>query len=326
MKILICDPVCVQEHGHNLTAAVRYGYFLNEIISRKKDIKILVGNNLDVNKINWLNNGLDIKGFFTHYYPDLLPIKGIKSKVDKDHGEKISKIAYEELCGIIENYIGNSEGVVYYPSIDYFSLKSIIEFIKNNKEKELKIHFVLRFIGVMEFHNYECSQSFDDLLLELNDIKDTHLIKLSAKSNIFAEYITNKTAMDVVITPTLVNGEVLKYPNNNIFTIAFPGSARRDKGFDRIPAILDWLDQKYPDMQYRVLLQSLAGKELEYFSEYLFALNKKSNVIVYPSSLSYEKMKELTLFADLVVAPYDSNVYKYRSSAIMANLLFMDVL
>lgn len=229
-------------------------------------------------------------------------------------------MAVRELAFFFEKNMPNENDTLFYPSIDYFSIFALVDYLVKNEHKKVP-KIILRFIGVMEYDNYGVGVSLESLLKRLDNLfkKRGACLRLSAESEIMAEFIKGlMPGRDVIVTPTLVNHDLLRYPSNDIFTILFPGSARRDKGFDRISSILNKLDELKVDDKYRVIVQNLSSSEVKYFGVEALNLVKNSRVILLPSSLDDREIKNIFEISHIVVAPYDKEVYKYRSSAIMA--------
>jgi glycosyltransferase involved in cell wall biosynthesis len=319
MTTYILDPVCIQVFGHNLTAMRRYGMFLNE--TKKGKIFLLVSKHLNREFFGAVCPDIKIDSFFSHYYPDFIPIEGERKFLDenKDSSSLIFDLAIQDFYKFINKYQPTENDTVFYPSIDYYSLYSLIRYVENNSSVCLP-NFVIRFIGVMEYDHYKCGTSLEDLLKKLACLMQNKIVrvKISAESESMAKFIGKYIDYKIVITPTLVNNQMLEYPENDLFTMVFPGAGRRDKGFDRIESILDNFERISGSQSYRAIIQMLSPNELKYFSSSALNLVKNSRVVLLPCSLDDVEIVELFRLADLIVAPYDKNIYKYRSSAIMA--------
>lgn len=317
MSVYILDPVCIQEKGHNLTAIKRYGSFLYEL---KKETIFLVISKYLQNALLSKTTGINVDRFFSNYYPDFIPLTNVEKIPGNNSSYKteILNLAIHEMQHFFNKYKPCSKDTIFYPSIDYFSLAAIINFLETNYQSYL-CKFIFRFIGVMEYDLYDLGISLSELLTRLGSLISNKKInaKISTESDTMADYIKDHIKQDVVITPTLVSHDYLAYPKNSKYTIVFPGSARRDKGFDRIESIL-YECEALGLHNYKAIVQLLPPSELELFSNHALGLVRNAKVTLLPCTLSENEIKELFAMADIVVAPYDKNVYRYRSSAIMA--------
>jgi len=319
MATFIIDPVCIHDSGHNLTAAKRYGHMARKI-SKDKAV-LLVSRLLNENLTNSEDSEIYFDCFFSHYYPDFIPIKGAEKFLNK-RGElklDIGALAAKELNQFFDKYSPNQRDTLFYPSIDYFSLISLIDFLDKTSSTDLP-KIIIRFIGVMEYDHYKTGISLENILEKIRKLINTKglNIKFSAESSIMANHIENIINQKVEITPTLVSNNALKHIESDVFTIIFPGSARRDKGFDRISSILNNFERINSEKKYRAIIQLLPPSELKHFGNHALELVKNGKVTLLPCSLDESEIINLFQISDIVVAPYDRKVYKYRSSAIMA--------
>jgi glycosyltransferase involved in cell wall biosynthesis len=319
VTIYIIDPVCVQDIGHNLIAIKRYGNLAKKIKNEK--IVIAVSKVLHKDLASSSDSDILFTRFFSHYYPDFISVDGIKGFMDKEGilNEDISYLAINELEKFSDFHSLTSDDTVFYPSVDYFSLLALCKYLETTSIERIP-KIILRFIGVMEYDHYKIGQSIEMLLTRIGKIGRVKplSIKFSAESDIMANYIENITGNRVEVTPTLVESDALKQPCNEVFTIVFPGAARRDKGFDRISSILDALEAINPRTRYRVFVQLLPPSELKHYGGYALELIKNGKVTLLPCALDENEILNLFEVADLVVAPYDEKIYRHRSSAIMA--------
>jgi glycosyltransferase involved in cell wall biosynthesis len=105
---------------------------------------------------------------------------------------------------------------------------------------------------------------------------------------------------------------------SKMFTFCFPGSARMDKGFNRISTILDHIDNHFPSLDYKVYLQSLPRSEIVNHYNIKRTLYRNPRVNAYPASVPQSTLEEYIQKSHVVVMPYCSRTYKERSSAMMA--------
>lgn len=320
MAVYILDPICLQSSGHNLNAIKRYAALFYEM--KNQEVFLLTSSFLQERLSGSIGENVLFDRFFAHYYPDFIPIEGAKKFLDQDGNMldiDIKELATNDLTKFFEKYSPKESDTIFYPSVDYFSLLSIVNYI----DKQEVIFFpslVLRFIGVMEYDHYGVGISLESILNKLNNLVASKRLnlKISAESDLMAEYLSIHFDQEVVVTPTLVSHDALACSNSDVFTIVFPGAGRRDKGFDRIASILEVFEERLSEDSYQVIVQLLSPSELRYFSPHALKLVNNSKVTLLPCSLDPEDIVDIFKRADIVVAPYDKEVYRFRSSAIMA--------
>ena len=116
----------------------------------------------------------------------------------------------------------------------------------------------------------------------------------------------------------MVDEDPLPDTDSKRFTLAFPGSARIDKGYDKILNILQELDARQPFLDYRVYLQSLPTSELVHHYNIQRDLFKHPRIRAYPAKVNQDELKNYIQKSHLLILPYCPNIYQERSSAMMA--------
>ena len=324
--MIICDPVCVQEFGHSLIAIKRYNSYLK---SKGLETDIFISRLLK-DKIN-LDLPKEANFYYSHYYALVLPNKDT-SKDEKSqrildssiesNDEIIKQLALEELIEIIDSVEESSKTGIFFPSIDYYSLSALISILEKKDLKPLP-KFFIRWIGVME-NSYIDKNNIDPLLLcrrlgTINKLNENLEMSFSAESKPYARNLSVELNQNVIPTPTFIQEDKNQLPElSSKFKIAFPGSSRVDKGLLRINNILSQIENKFNLFEYEAYFQFPNPSEL--YSHYLDIreLLKNPRVRCYPTSVSQDILRKYIGFSNILVTPYDSKTYLYRSSAIMA--------
>ena len=324
--MIICDPVCVQEFGHSLIAIKRYNSYLK---SKGLETDIFISRLLK-DKIN-LEMPKEVNFYYSHYYALVLPNKetykdeksqSILDSSIKNNDEIIKQIAYEELIQIIDSVEESSNTGIFFPSVDYYSLNALISILEKRNSKPLP-KFFIRWIGVME-NAYIDKKNIAPLLLcrrlgAINRLNEKLEMSFSAECKPYARNLSVELNQEVVPTPTFIQEEKNQLPALNAkFKIAFPGSSRVDKGLLRISNILSQIEKKFNLFEYEAYLQFPNSSELNAHYLDIRELLKNPNVRCYPTSVSQDILRQYIGFSNILVTPYDSKTYLYRSSAIMA--------
>ncbi len=340
-QIYICDPVCVQGLGHNLAAINRYsGFFRSLGISSKAFVSRLLAK--DSKSILPENCAFS----YSHYYAKTIPASNTRDDalssriLDADPAaldQLIQAVALDELRQIVDDLVETEDAGIYFPSIDYYSFSALVQLLEENPFRAYPRFFV-RWIGVMENCCYDSNErlSLEGLCNRLSRLVSSRSgihVSHSAESNPYANKLSALLDAKVITTPTLVLEDSLPLPSGNPFVICFPGSARIDKGYNRVSDILRCLESKYPQLDYRVFLQMLPKHELSHHYNVARDLMRNSRVRSYPSHVSQAELTDYISASSLVVTPYCNRIYEMRSSAIMAEghalvvrlLLLLDV-
>jgi glycosyltransferase involved in cell wall biosynthesis len=318
MNIYILDPVCIKEAGHNLVALNRYANYLQA--SHSANVIAVASKHLPERLANGLN-GNNIVRFFDHYYNKHIPIPALeKIAIDADDEviyREVSAAACVDALTLFRDLQISGSDFVFYPSIDYFSLIGLLSYLKKAMPESTP-RFVLRWIGVMENKMLNYGPDLTDLLVEVSALGHKFGIVHTAESLVYAQWLTKHLDAKVSVTPTLATNNFVDYADKPALTLSFPGAARRDKGFDRLPSILSALERLKPDFEYMAYIQLLQSNESKHYSIYAHQLTRNSSVVLLPTSISDAQLETYIGESNIIVLPYDPVVYQFRSSAIMA--------
>lgn len=310
-NILILDPICFQPFGHNLAAINRYSkYFTSNGIQCKAH----VSKDFPSSSINLLPSNSKLS--FSNYYSRTFRPNDKSHETFQVSDADLVNLAEKELRIIIENATAEENLALFFPSIDHYCARALANL--NSIDCLSGITIFVRWIGVMENCHYSQSKSWSntDIIKLLANERFRH----SAESRNYASLLSDVSSKNVIATPTYVFSDAMPYPNasSNEFRIAFPGSAREDKGFLKIKEIIDVFQYKYPDINLKVATQMLPPQELTHHYNNVRDLLKYSNVKMYPYSISQQQLDSYIADSQLIVAPYCKHIYEHRSSAMMA--------
>ncbi|MEM1686743.1 MAG: glycosyltransferase, partial [Candidatus Aenigmatarchaeota archaeon] len=320
-RILIVDPVCANKYGHNLHAIRRYSNYLQRYFNGS-EVVALVSKYLEL-------NGIDtsvIKPILNFYYHPIIKIDNNCAKIEAEiesslpiedlHFLQIEK-AKKDVFMFHEEYDLSNNDIVFYPSIDYYSIIGLLNYLDKTKPS-LSPKYILRWISVME-HNSFLPIKIESIFEKIR-LKKCEGFKIinSAESIPYAKYLASYFQEPIIVTPTLIEEEFFDYESDKkYFRISFPGSGRPDKGIEKIPDILDNLES-LGVKNIRVDLQFPDPLTLNALFHKILNLCQKSYVELQPFIISSESIMNNLRRADCVVLPYISDVYKYRSSAFVA--------
>ena len=310
-NILILDPICFQPFGHNLAAINRYSEYF---ASKGVQCKAHVSKDFPRASINLLPSNTEFS--FSHYYSRTFHPDNRSHFTYQILDADLLELVENELSSAIQKSISKKDTAIFFPSIDHYSARALANL--NNKGCLSGTTVFIRWIGVMENCHYSTSRSWcpTDIVKLLNDDRFRH----TAESRNYANLLSEALGKNVIPTPTYVFSDPLPYPMtpSNEFRIAFPGSAREDKGFLKIKEIVDIFKSKYTDINLKVVAQMLPPLELTHHFNNVRDLLKFSNVKIYPYSVSQQQLDSYIADSELIVAPYSDSIYEYRSSAMMA--------
>lgn len=326
--IALCDPVCVQSIGHNLAAVNRYSSFLEQLgLSVEAHVSRLIQYD------SAAETRLKTNGSFSHYYSSSIQVstlendnlsKAINAETAIGLDTLARRTAEAELEEVI-NKIGEVESPgLFYPSIDFYSLGALVTLLEKNTDRPSLPTFYIRWIGVMENICYgrDAGTELPALCKRLSTLQSgdhAARVRHSAECPSYAAQLEQLLGCRVSITPTLVNEPYIEpRRSEDKFVIAFPGSARIDKGFDRIHDILREFEKICTGLDFTAYIQLLGRNELMHYFNTARDLLRNPRVRCFPAQVSQQELTDYIGESHLLVTPYSSEIYKYRSSAIMA--------
>jgi glycosyltransferase involved in cell wall biosynthesis len=319
-KVFLLDPVCVQEKGHNLTALTRYARLLD---AKGHQTTCFVSRHLGT-----VSSKISLKRIFNHYYPNELKIDTSPNiKLPSNKGQPLDLylrgLAKDDLRALLKTVKPGPGDIIFYPSIDYYSARAVVDLLSDEPELlNRNSWLIIRWIAVMENNSVVGSSELLTVLSKLRELGKRLNIKHTAESSIYAKFLANRLDADVSVTLTVCDEvEDIEISTPDYPTIIFPGSARRDKGFDRIANILHKIEEINPELEYRAICQLPSADELGLYLAAAAELGRNPRVLFFPDTVSSETIAAIYRVADVVVLPYDPVVYQMRSSAVMSEAL-----
>ena len=316
-RCLVVDPVCAFDFGHSLNAL---NYFSQLARSHWHRVEAIASYHLP--KANCEDG---IARFFDFYYDRFI---GIKRKDIKYNGFNLPraidplKRAYADYSDLFfYKNIGRNDSIIL-PNADIYSLLAILTMLDGIAvERAPKLY--IRLIGVMEYANYFERDDFSIVVHKLRALRlKGSNIAISAETPTLARLMSERLGCKVWTTPyPLVNCDMLPLPDGG-FTILCGGSARGDKGFSRLPAIINLVNANTSGLNHFVV-QNAPPKEQISHVKTIVELSKIGNVTLLDGVLPFAEIVNAYACTSLSMMPYDPAVYANRGSAIlMESIMF----
>lgn len=325
-RLFILDCGCFNAYGHNLMSNIRYA----DCLSRSLHVQsfVCVSRLLSVPVELHGDSSLCFLKSFHHVWLREMPVSSSVLLDDQHarllackHSEYLAsrrELAIGDLQRLIdENDISESD-ILFYPNIDHVSLYALSCLLQSRRLSSFP-RIAVRFIGVLEFPVEHDVVSLEPLICSLAFAAEAgHPIVFSAESAVMARRLSELYGIHCAQTPTLSDFTYLPLMPAAQFNVFAPGSGRPDKGFFRLSAICRHLSdlmsrpftlfaQDMPAYRYQKLLPSVSLPV------------DVPEVVMLPSELPASSLLALMQTSHVVILPYESSVYQYRSSAIMAD-------
>ena len=211
---------------------------------------------------------------------------------------------------------------VILPNTDIYSLSALLVLLDGMPAAVAPALF-FRFIGVMENAKYFERDGFDTVARALQKFKKRgYRISVSAETPTLSRSLAGKLDADVWTTPyPLIGKDVLPLPSDP-FAVLCGGSARADKGFGRLPAIIEQVGNLVGDHVRFVVQNAPATEQMKHLTT-IQALSKMHNVTLLDGVLPFSEIIDAYTRTTISIMPYDPVVYAERGSAIlMESIMF----
>ena len=207
---------------------------------------------------------------------------------------------------------------MFYPNIDYVSLCALSGLLQKRNLSSFP-RIAVRFIGVLEYPSERDILSLELLICSLVFAADAGLpIAFSAESAVLARRLSELYGIHCAQTPTLSDFAYLPLRPVEQLNILAPGSGRPDKGFYRLAAICRHLSESM-SRPFTLFAQDMPVYRYQKPSSSVSLPVDVPEVVMLPSALPATSLLALMQASHVVVLPYESSVYQYRSSAIMVD-------
>jgi len=130
----------------------------------------------------------------------------------------------------------------------------------------------------------------------------------------YAQFLERHSKIGVKHIPYPPVDELRQLKNNSrhseIFCVL--GAARKDKGFNELPDLISAIQEKIHGARFIIQKAEVPWQE---YSETESILLTMKNVSLLPYLLTKNQIQEILSECDVVLLPYDRNIYRFRGSA-----------
>jgi glycosyltransferase involved in cell wall biosynthesis len=317
-KTLMCDPVCAQPFGHN---AVGLKYFAEKFVDFADTVVPVCSYALPERT----RSAYGFEAGFEFYYHRFIRLPSVPpAKVLAAHGDSegvwdpTEELATREMQTLFERHGLDARDSVVFPCVDLYGAMALFNVVERLSPAQ-RPRLLLRFIGVMENAALTPYTGLDALLLRIREaVAAGARVAVCAETPRYAGRLASLLGQHVHVVPYPVHCDPEpELPLRDTYCVALPGSARVDKGFLLLAEIFRDIRSADPDLRIRLVAQSLPPAESVRHARYTSALGAIPGVTLLASSIGEVEMNALYARADLVLLPYDAEIYRYRGSAVV---------
>ena len=218
----------------------------------------------------------------------------------------------------------NSHDRLILPNGDLLCVDSVIRILKRmgkNNSPKLSI----RFINVMENAGIPRLKSKKSMLRSLRFLEQKNFsLRITAETENYRLFLAKY----------LAKSEICEYPNipkktkirdSKKIVIGFLGSARPDKGFEKLKDIIPIVNMCNSSNGVDFAVQGSTTSWGRKYDETLNLLRQFPSTRILPGYISDEEMQEIIASCTTLLLPYDTETYAFRGSAMLFDAADLNV-
>ncbi len=313
-RLFVCDPVCVQPFGHNVSALNYFSTAFSALFPRAiglccTDLPAAVSERYGFTQ------------FYHYYYQDFMPVDaGTEVQIDRDgplYADHLETLATADAQRLLTSFSINAGDSLLFPSLDFYGVVGLINALQEVRPDKAPRIF-LRFIGVME----SASHTYRDPERELTNrlakaLRRGLRISVSAETPRLADRLALTLGAPVSVTPYPTVAPASPVPAQGPFVCFCPGSARLDKGFLLLHELFAAVRLRDPAITVQFVIQDLPAAQSLSHQSYISRLYAIPGVELLPAQIDEAEMIRRYREASVILLPYDKKIYRFRGSAAM---------
>ena len=316
-RLFICDPVCAQPFGHNVTAL---RYFRSVFADKYSEIVAVCSKKLP----RQLAAENDFVAHYEFYYQRYIPLPDNDDELKSDLAggslrfiDKEEDVATADALRFLEDFNIGEHDTLMFPSVDFYGLVGIFNALQMRREQPMP-KLLLRFIAVMERATPTYADPISEIIDRIEDAREAGIpMAISAETPRWADYLATRLDTSVTVTPYPDVATPLEMSEVGPFVFYCPGSARHDKGFMSLRQIFRGVRERDRAMDIRFVTQVLPYRESAHYQTYLSQLYAIPGVELLEPTISIEEMLANYRNCNAILLPYDATIYEHRGSAVL---------
>lgn len=316
--MLLVDPVCVSERGHNLPLLLDYQAFVGQVLGAQVQVhgSLLLPEHVSA------RTGVERTFPFAYGHVSQL-MTNLHLQPGRGADQRNTAVALRES---FTRLLGMSTGPVsvVFPYADYLGVLACAAALESVQDPG-RVTLCLRFIGVMETAAPPGKSPFADLADAVAMMRRRGVVvALAAESAPYAAELSAVMGEIVDLAPppapAWARSTALHGTDGGHNPVAYcPGSGRGDKGFTSLPEIVRRYRVAYPESLLEFVCQEPAPSLDPLLHQTRIRLQALPGVEVLPSMISLDDMARQYAASAFVLLPYDRLTYRVRSSASLAD-------
>ena len=316
-RLFICDPVCAQPFGHNVTAL---RYFRSVFADKYSEVIAVCSRKLP----RQLAAENDFVAHYDFYYQRYIPLPEDGEVVSESSDgpllrfiDKEEDVATSDAVRLLDEFHIGEHDTLMFPSVDFYGLIGLFNALQMRQGQPMP-KLLLRFIAVMERATPTYPDPLSEIIHRIEDAREAGIpMAISAETPRWADHLATLLNTLVSVTPYPDVATPLEMSEAGPFVFYCPGSARHDKGFMSLLQIFRGVRERDREMQIRFVTQVLPYRESAQYQNYISQLYATPGVELLEPTISGEEMQANYRNCNAILLPYDAAIYEHRGSAVL---------
>jgi glycosyltransferase involved in cell wall biosynthesis len=316
-RLFICDPVCAQPFGHNVTAL---RYFRSVFTDKYSEVVAVCSRKLP----RQLVADNDFIAHYNFYYQRYIPLPDDGELVSESSSgpllrfiDKEEDVATSDAVRFLDEFHIGEHDTLMFPSVDFYGLVGLFNALQMRQGQPMP-RLLLRFIAVMERATPTYPDPLSELIDRIEDAREAGIpMAISAETPRWADHLATLLNTMVSVTPYPDVATPLEMSEAGPFVFYCPGSARHDKGFMSLLQIFRGVRVRDRALEIRFVTQVLPYRESAQQQSYISQLYAIPGVELLEPTISAEEMLANYRNCNAILLPYDAAIYQHRGSAVL---------
>jgi len=263
---------------------------------------------------------LSIKNFFISYYLIFFKISLNKSIISYILSNFFTFPKYfSSFCKLLNKLNLNEHDRIIFQTarINEIDLAYLLVLLKYKPQIHLRI---------MLLHRKKKLKKFNSLIKKLNSKKYLfNKIFIYTETNFQKQQIKKYTDIDLELFYNNLSFSSKKY-NKEKFTIGILGESRLDKGFNKVPELIEILNNKvYEKVNFLFQINNCSENLLETKNQLLKLSKKYKNITIFNGYINFYQFKDLLKNVDIIPILHSLDQLKYSGSGLVFSSIVNEI-
>ena len=265
---------------------------------------------------------IEIRTDFADHLLPVLRFDAWGGDIFPHHGESLpacSRDMLKRLLHVFDHLQLKDHDHVFIPNVFDYELEPLIEFVTKIQDQKFQLHLLFRYDIYDDFDRIARMKQIRDLYdhvhfhTDTQELQTSHTASGEIEMNVMAIPVSDYPLSSVTYTPPTAGLRVVSL-----------GIGRAVKGFYHLPNIIEEFFRLSPESDLVFEIQNFtddADEEAEKTVSLLNEMKNKYGLVLHSGPLTQNDYEAVVDRADVILALYDPDVYRDRSSHVVSEAL-----